>query len=98
MPSTRVINPTSGTIAALFLCAVGCNSIVGLDKISIGAAQPADSAGSSGEHAGGSANEMGGAMTSNGGDASSAGSGGAAGGGEGGTPDVPGDCTTNQEC
>ena len=100
MQSTRVINPTSGTIAALFLLAVGCNSIVGLDKISIGAAQPADSAGASGTHTGG--NDMGGVTSSNGGATSSAGSGGggasAAAGGEGGAPDLPGDCMTNQEC
>jgi ABC-type branched-subunit amino acid transport system substrate-binding protein len=103
MQSTRVINPTSGTIAALFFLAAGCNSIVGLDKISVDAAEPADSAGASGAHTGdGGSSTMMGGTSSNAGGTGSASNGGAAnapGGGQGGEPDTQvGDCTTNQEC
>jgi ABC-type branched-subunit amino acid transport system substrate-binding protein len=117
MASTRVINQTGGTIAALFFLAAGCNSIVGLDKISVNADEPADSAGASGAHTGGVGDTTGGKPSnagsgSNGGSGSTAGGSGAgstskggAGGsesmptaGDGGAPDLPGDCTTNQEC
>ena len=63
MQSTRIINQTGGAIAALFTLAIGCNSIVGLDKISIDAAQPADSAGASGAHMGGAGNAGGGVQS-----------------------------------
>ena len=63
MQSTRIINQTGGAIAALFTLAIGCNSIVGLDKISIDAAEPADSAGASGAHMGGTGNAQGGVQS-----------------------------------
>lgn len=59
MQTTRVINRTSGALAALVLAA-GCNSIVGLDKISIDAAQLSDSGGAPGTQSGGSSNKTGG--------------------------------------
>jgi ABC-type branched-subunit amino acid transport system substrate-binding protein len=97
MRSTRVINATSGTIAALFLLALGCNTIVGLDKISVNANEPADSAGASGAYTGGASSS--GGVASSAGNTSSAGNGSASSAaGEGGAPDLPGDCTTNQEC
>jgi ABC-type branched-subunit amino acid transport system substrate-binding protein len=101
MQSNRVINQTGGTIAALLFLAAGCNSIVGLDKISIDASGAANSAGASGTHMGGTTGNP------QGGDASSAGSalvaGGSSGstvsGGEAGAAETQvGDCTTNQEC
>jgi ABC-type branched-subunit amino acid transport system substrate-binding protein len=113
MASTRVINHTGGTIAALFFLAAGCNSIVGLDKISVNADDPANSAGASGAHTGGVGDTTSGSSSSGstGGSTGTAGSssagstskGGSGGtdsmpaGGEGGAV-LPGDCTTNQEC
>jgi branched-chain amino acid transport system substrate-binding protein len=100
MQSTRIINQTGGAIAALFSLAIGCNSIIGLDKISLDAAEPADSAGASGAHMGGTGNAQGG-VQSQAGSVSVAGGGSTsvATGGESGAPDTPvGDCTTNQEC
>ncbi|HWZ88530.1 MAG TPA: ABC transporter substrate-binding protein, partial [Polyangiaceae bacterium] len=99
MQSTRIINRTGGAIAALFTLAIGCNSIIGLDKISVDAAEPADSAGASGAHMGGTGNSQGG-VTSQAGSVSVAGGGSTsvATGGESGAPDTQGDCTTNQEC
>ncbi|MEO8918530.1 MAG: ABC transporter substrate-binding protein [Polyangiaceae bacterium] len=83
----------------------GCNSIVGLDKISV-SEEPSTPAGGTA----GSANSAGGGTAPNGGDAgmntASGGTGNSASGGgdpaslagEGGAPDTLGDCTTNQEC
>jgi hypothetical protein len=100
MQSTRVIQRTSGAIAAVFFLVAGCNSIVGLDKISIDANEPSDSAGASGAHMGGAGDTITSGSSNQGGSASSAGSGdtSAATGGEAGASDLPGDCTTNQEC
>ncbi len=98
MQSTRVIQRTGGTCAAVFLLVAGCNSIVGLDKITIDAAEPANSAGAAGAQANGGDGSSGGTANS----AGSANSGGTGAtqseGGEAGTGDMPGDCTTNQEC
>jgi len=101
MQSTRV-QRTGGTLAAVFLLASACNSIVGLDKISIDAAEPANSAGAagaSGAHASGGGDSSGG--TANSASGSESGGSGAtvnAQGGEAGSAEMPGDCTTNQEC
>jgi len=99
MASTRVFNQAGGTLGLAFFLLVGCNSIVGLDKIHV-TDEPAVSAGaanggqSNGE--GGNAGKAGGSI----GDEA----------GSGAMPDVPsgeggeggeapqGDCTTNQEC
>jgi len=99
MQSTRVIQRTGGTLAAVFFLAAGCNSIVGLDKISIDASEPANSAGASGSHANGGVDSSGG--TANSASGSANGGTGAtveAQGGEAGMGEKPGDCTTNQEC
>ena len=77
MQSNRVINQTNGTITGLFLLVAGCNSIVGLDKISIDATARSNSAGASGTHTGGTGDPAGG-------DSSIAGSAGGT-GGTGGT-------------
>lgn len=107
MQSYRVINQTGGTILALLFVAGGCNSIVGLDRISLDAARSADSAGAAGTLTGGTTNSMGGAPSDagsrdNGGRASGGGSaqGGsaAATAGEGGTDAAGDECTTNQQC
>jgi len=96
-----MLNPRSGTIAALFLFGAGCNSIVGLDKITLDA-HPADSAGASGAPAGGDGNTLAGGSGNSG--SAGAANGGSAGivnsaGGEAGSGELPvGDCATNQEC
>jgi len=98
MTSTRVFNQAGGALALTLFSLVGCNAIVGLDKIQVGDS-PADSAGSS---------SSGGQQKSGGGSAGKeiAGPEGGTGathedqageGGMGGNPDE-GDCKTNQEC
>ncbi|MEI9949921.1 MAG: hypothetical protein WDO74_13315 [Pseudomonadota bacterium] len=92
MTSTRVLNQAGSALALTLFLLVGCNAIVGLDKLEIGEG-PAVSAGTGGEPnteggKGGSTNEAGAGATPDG-------EGGE--GGEGG--EAPqGDCTTNQEC
>ncbi|HET7540303.1 MAG TPA: hypothetical protein VFK05_10550 [Polyangiaceae bacterium] len=99
MTSTRVLNQAGGALGLTLFLLVGCNAIVGLDKLQV-SDQPADSAGSS---SGGQPSEDGGTV-GKGGKAGSADAGSGtvpeAQGGEagmGGGVD-PGDCTTNQEC
>jgi ABC-type branched-subunit amino acid transport system substrate-binding protein len=96
MTSSRVFNQAGGALALTLFSLVGCNAIVGLDKLEV-TDHPAGSAGSSSN--GGQLNESGGSagkeVMQNG-----AGSGAHEEGGEGGmggAPD-PGDCKTNQEC
>jgi branched-chain amino acid transport system substrate-binding protein len=97
MTSTRVFNQAGGSLALTLFVLVGCNAIVGLDKIHV-SDEPMDSAGTS---SGGIPNPEGG----------SAGKGGSNNeGGTSGTPEAQageggvggeapkGDCTTNQEC
>lgn len=99
MQSTRVMKRTGGVCAAVFFLVAGCNSIVGLDKISIDSAKVADTAGASGTHPNGGDESMGGTTDSasgsmNGGSGATV----AGTGGEAGATEMPGDCTTNQEC
>ena len=97
MTSTRVLNQAGSALGLTLFLLVGCNAIVGLDKIQVSNA-PADSAGTS---SGGQPNAEGG-MTSKGGMASEAGSGAAPdpseAGAAGDSSGPAGDCTTNQEC
>jgi len=96
MTSTRVLNQAGGALGLTLFSLVGCNAIVGLDKIQI-TDQPADSAGSSN---GGHSNGNGGTAGKAGSTEAAAGAGPdhqAGEGGAGGEVD-PGDCTTNQEC
>jgi len=99
MASTRVLNQASGALAVTLFMLVGCNAIVGLDKLQI-TGEPTNSAGT---EAGGRVSSEGGAA----GKEDAVGGGGTAGkqeipqageGGEGGEAPNPGDCTTNQEC
>jgi len=99
MTSTRVLNQASGALAVTLFMLVGCNAIVGLDKIQV-TDEPSNSAGAG---AGGRVSPEGGAA----GKEDAVAGGGMAGkqdipqageGGEGGEPSDPGDCTTNQEC
>ncbi len=100
MTSTRVLNQAGGSLALTLFLLLGCNAIVGLDKLEV-TNDPADSAGADN---GGQANTGGGSSAGKGGDGNNeAGSGAAPDdvpngeGGEGG--EAPqGDCTTNQEC
>jgi len=96
MTSTRVLNQAGGALGLTLFLLVGCNAIVGLDKIQV-TDTPADSAGSS---SGGQPN----------GDGGTGGKGGSSDAGKGATTDPQageggmagevdrGDCTTNQEC
>lgn len=96
MTSTRVLNQAGGALGLTLFLLLGCNAIVGLDKLEV----TAQSAGSSGSHSGGDANDDGG----------TAGKAVSHEAGSGATPDEPGgeggmggeadsgDCTTNQEC
>jgi branched-chain amino acid transport system substrate-binding protein len=103
MTSTRVLNQAGGALALTLFSLVGCNAIVGLDKIHV-SDQLADSAGAS---SGGQQNADGGTADrggkgGKGGNANEAGSDAtpeteAGAGGEGGEG-PQGDCTTNQEC
>jgi len=96
MTSTRVFNQAGGALALTLFSLVGCNAIVGLDKIQV-SDTPADSAGSSSSggqknSGGGSAGiEVGPEAGTGGTHEDQAGEGGMAGGDEG-------DCKTNQEC
>jgi ABC-type branched-subunit amino acid transport system substrate-binding protein len=97
MTSTRVFNQAGGALALTLFLLVGCNAIVGLDKLQVTDEQP-DSAGSGN---GGHSNADGG--TAGKGGSNNEGGGGAAPdvqGGEGGEggEGPRGDCTTNQEC
>ena len=97
MTSTRVLNHAGGALALTLLSLVGCNAIVGLDKIKVSEGS-ADSAGAS--SVGGANNE--GGSTGKGGNINEAGTGASPDtqGGEGGEggEQPKGDCTTNQEC
>jgi ABC-type branched-subunit amino acid transport system substrate-binding protein len=96
----------SALLAALFtLTAASCNSLVGLDDLSVseqvGAGSNAAQAGSSASHNGGKSNGNGGSATNsgNGPDTSDAGSSAQVAGGAGGDTFVfVGECTTNQQC
>ena len=95
MTSTRILNQAGGALGLTLSLLVGCNAIVGLDKIQV-TEQTADSAGSSGSGGlavGGSAGK---AETSEGGTGATP----EEQGGDGGTSGEveQGDCTTNQEC
>src|SRR3954471_10427598 len=98
MTSTRVFNQAGGALALTLLSLVGCNAIVGLDKIQV-SDNPSNSGGSN--SSGGQPNSAGGSAGKE--VASPEGGTGAthedqAGeGGMGGEVD-PGDCKTNQEC
>jgi len=97
MTSTRVFNQAGGTLALTLLLLVGCNAIVGLDKLQVADAP----GGSAGVSNGGHLNEDGGSA-GKGGSLNEAGSGAVpeVQGGEGGEggQEPQGDCTTNQEC
>ncbi|HEY0469004.1 MAG TPA: hypothetical protein VGC79_32650 [Polyangiaceae bacterium] len=100
MTSTRVFNQAGGALGVTLFLLVGCNAIVGLDKIQV----ENESAGSAGSSNGGQPSGDGG-MSGKGGMPGEAGSGATMpdtqGGdaGEGGDSGGPtGDCTTNQEC
>ncbi len=92
MTSTRVLNQAGSALALTLFMLVGCNAIVGLDKLEI-ADGPAVSAGTG---SGGEPNTEGG----KGGSINEGGTGADVEGGEGGEGgEAPlGDCTTNQEC
>ncbi|MEI9938385.1 MAG: hypothetical protein WDO69_14280 [Pseudomonadota bacterium] len=100
MTSTRVLNQAGGALALTLFSLVGCNAIVGLDKIQV-SDEPAESAGSPN---GGQMDAEGGGSAGKSTDGNEAGSGATgdvpdAEGGAGGEPSLPpGDCTTNQEC
>ena len=98
MTSTRVLNQAGSALGLTLFLLVGCNAIVGLDKVQVSNAQT-DSAGTS---SGGQPNAEGGSGSGKGGMASDAGSGAAPDPGEAGaagdSSGPPGDCTTNQEC
>jgi branched-chain amino acid transport system substrate-binding protein len=99
MTSTRVLHQAGGALALSLFSLVGCNAIVGLDKIKI-SDEPTAGAGTG---SGGRPTVDGGAGGKAGSTASESGSGAtpeAQGGegGEGGEGKPPGDCTTNQEC
>jgi branched-chain amino acid transport system substrate-binding protein len=98
MTSTRVFNQAGSALALSLFLLVGCNAIIGLDKIQV-TDQPADSAGAS---SGGQPATEGGSA-GKGGSINDAGSGSTPDvqggeGGEGGEAGPAGDCTTNQEC
>jgi ABC-type branched-subunit amino acid transport system substrate-binding protein len=97
MRSTRALTKTSGTIAAFFVLAAGCNTIVGLDKITVGADSLAGSAGASGTHTGGAPDDPGGAPAG-GADGSNGGAVAFGDGGAAGAAEPVDDCKTNQEC
>jgi len=94
MASTRVLNQAGGTLGLTFFLLMGCNSLVGLDKIHV-TDQPTESAGSAN---GGQSNAEGGTAGKGGGvEQGGTGARPHGEGGEGG--EAPqGDCTTNQEC
>jgi len=100
MPSTRVLNRATGALSLTLLSLVGCNAIVGLDKLHV-TDQMADSAGAgSGGYisAGGGSAGKGGSNSEAGTGSKSdaeAGEGGEAGANNGAPV---GDCMTNQEC
>ncbi|MEP7050157.1 MAG: hypothetical protein ABJB12_07385 [Pseudomonadota bacterium] len=103
MSSNRVLHQASYAIALVICVVAGCNNIVGLDKIKV-SDDPANPAGGSP----GGATSGAGSDSPNGGDAgmvmATGGVGNSSGGdsrgmaGEAGSMDMPGDCTTNQEC
>jgi len=98
MTSTRVFNQAGSALALTLFSLVGCNAIVGLDKIQV-SDTPAGSAGSS---SGGGQDTSGGGSAGKGVAGHEAGTGAtredqAGEGGMGGEGD-PGDCKTNQEC
>ena len=96
MTSTKVLNQAGGALALTLFSLVGCNAIVGLDKIKV-SDEPADFAGASN---GGQPNSQGGSSGKAGGVVHEAGAGAMPDGegGEGGAAPPPGDCTTNEEC
>jgi len=95
MTSTRVLNQAGSALGLTLFLLVGCNAIVGLDKIQV-SDQMANSAGSSGEGGLSNGGSAGKPETPEGGTGATpeaqAGE-----GGSGGEVDL-GDCTTNQEC
>src|SRR6185369_7910665 len=98
MTSTRVFNQAGSALALTLFSLVGCNAIVGLDKIQV-SDTPAGSAGSS---SGGGQDTSGGGSAGKGVAGHEAGTGAtredqAGEGGMGGEGE-PGDCKTNQEC
>jgi len=99
MTSSRVLNQAGGALGLTLFLLLGCNALVGLDKLEV---QPANSAGSSSGGQPGEDGGMDGKAGKGGKSNSEAGTGsipdGPAGeGGMGGEVDS-GDCSTNQEC
>jgi ABC-type branched-subunit amino acid transport system substrate-binding protein len=111
MSSNRVIHQASHALALVVSLVAGCNNIVGLDKISVSddPSLPANAQGGGNNGSGGTHPAAGAANTTSGGGgtANANGSDGGTGNGgndtvslagEGGSIELPGDCTTNQEC
>jgi ABC-type branched-subunit amino acid transport system substrate-binding protein len=98
MTSTRVFNQAGGALGLTLFLLVGCNAIVGLDKLQV----TDEARGSAGTGNGGQLNTDGGTAGKGGSGGNEAGAGATpeVQGGEGGEGgEAPrGDCTTNQEC